>query len=77
MSADADVNFVAFLILVRGFLLAMKVMLSFVIVCDALILVQKEQKLRCDEECTDILLSPVQTVQTDLMQFARCDAGNL
>ena len=55
----------------------MKVMLSFVIVCDALILVQKEQKLRSDEECTDILLSPVQTVQTDLMQFARCDAGNL
>ena len=52
-------------------------MLSFLIDSDALILVQKEQKLRCDEECTDILLSPEQTVQRDLMQFARCHAGNL
>ena len=31
----------------------------------------------CHEECTDILLSPVETVQRDLMEFARCHAGNV
>ena len=51
-------------------------MLWFVIVCDVLILVRREQQLRCGEGCTDILLSPVETVQRDLMEFARCHAGN-
>lgn len=58
-------------------LLAVKAMLWFVIVCDVLILARREQQLRCDEGCTDILLSPVETVQRDLMEFARCHAGNV
>lgn len=40
----------------------MKVVLWFVIVCNVLISVWREQQLQCDDECTDILLSPVETL---------------